>query len=74
ALPLVSAIRAKHPNWLLLSATWLQAMGCVRLTIVQRSRLVSMGDFGDAFVRAMSALPRKTHPQSIAFDLATGTE
>ena len=32
------------------------------------------GDFGDAFVRAMSALPRKTHPQSIAFDLATGTE
>ena len=31
-------------------------------------------DFSDAFVRALSALPRNTHPRSIAFDLATGAE
>ena len=31
-------------------------------------------DFGDAFVRALIALPRNAHLQSVAFDLATGAE
>ena len=42
---LVSAIRAKNPNWTALYATWLQATGCVRLTHVQRSRLIRMDGY-----------------------------
>ena len=39
---LVAAIRERNPRWTALYATWLQVMGCVRITHVQRSRLVSM--------------------------------
>ena len=104
---LVSAIRAKNPNWTALYATWLQATGCVRLTHVQRSRLIRMDgytmyfectrgkqrslragflwsaprfgiaedtDFGAAFVGAIEALPAKSSPCSVAFELGTGAE